>query len=41
MLDLDQTSRPYAMEHNVSLSREDRALGNCIKPDLDLVNRLV
>jgi peroxiredoxin len=29
------------VEHDVSLSREDRALGDCIKPDPDLVDRLV
>ncbi|KAJ6142456.1 hypothetical protein N7471_001909 [Penicillium samsonianum] len=41
VLDLDQTGRPHAVEHDVSLSREDRALGDCIKPDPDLVGRLV
>ncbi|EHA21667.1 hypothetical protein ASPNIDRAFT_126673 [Aspergillus niger ATCC 1015] len=32
VLDLDQTGRPHAIEHDVSLSREDRALGDCISP---------
>jgi peroxiredoxin len=41
VLDLDQTGRPHAVEHDVSLSREDRALGDCIKPDPDLVDSLV
>jgi peroxiredoxin len=41
VLDLDQTGRPHALEHDVSLSREDRALGDCIKPDPDLVDGLI
>ncbi|KAJ5463286.1 hypothetical protein N7475_008230 [Penicillium sp. IBT 31633x] len=41
VLDLDQTGRPHAVEHDVSLSREDRTLGDCIKPDPHLVDSLV
>ncbi|KAJ6031543.1 hypothetical protein N7540_002275 [Penicillium herquei] len=41
VLNLDQTGRPHAVEHDVSLSREDRALGDCIKPDPGLVDKLI
>lgn len=41
VLNLDQTGRACAVEHDVSLSREDRALGDCIKPDLRLIKGLI
>jgi peroxiredoxin len=41
VLNLDQTGRPHAVEHDVSLSREDRALGDCIKADPNLVEELL
>jgi peroxiredoxin len=37
VLNLDQTGRPHAVEHDVSLSREDRALGDCISPHSGLI----
>jgi peroxiredoxin len=41
VLHLDHTGRPHATEHDVSLSREDRALGDCIKADPDLIEGLL
>ncbi|KAF7596649.1 hypothetical protein BBP40_000571 [Aspergillus hancockii] len=41
VLDLDQTARPHATEHDVSLSREDRAVGDCVKPDPELIEKLL
>ncbi|KAL4897148.1 Cloroperoxidase [Aspergillus ambiguus] len=37
VLNLDQTGRPHAVEHDVSLSREDRALGDSVNPHPGLV----
>jgi peroxiredoxin len=37
ILNLDQTGRSHAVEYDISLSREDRALGDCINPHPGLV----
>ena len=33
VLNLDQTGRPHAIEHDVSLTRQDRHLGDCVSRD--------
>ncbi|KAF4230022.1 hypothetical protein CNMCM8980_006001 [Aspergillus fumigatiaffinis] len=41
VLNLDQTGRTHAVEHDVSLSREDRALGDCMNPHPGLIEGLL
>ncbi|KAL4888359.1 Chloroperoxidase [Aspergillus ambiguus] len=41
VLNLDQVGRPHSMEHDVSLSREDRALGDCMPLDVPLYKNLL
>jgi peroxiredoxin len=41
VIDLDQVGRTDAVEHDVSLTREDRALGDYMKPDPDLVDKFI
>ena len=40
-LDLDQLGSPHAIEHDVSLTRHDRAEGDCCTPQPDLVAELL
>jgi hypothetical protein len=41
VLNLDQLGRAHALEHDVSLTRQDRAVGDCINPDPKLVDELL
>ncbi|CAK44397.1 uncharacterized protein An02g10480 [Aspergillus niger] len=41
VLNLDQVGRPHALEHDVSITRQDRALGDCIHLDPDLYKRFL
>lgn len=41
ILNLDQVGRPHAIEHDVSLTREDRALGDCIRLNADLYEQML
>ncbi|KAK0714739.1 Chloroperoxidase [Lasiosphaeris hirsuta] len=40
-LDLDQLATPGVIEHDISLTRRDRAQGDCITPQPDLVEALL
>ncbi|KAE8154194.1 Chloroperoxidase [Aspergillus avenaceus] len=41
VLNLDQVGRPHAIEHDVSITRQDRALGDCINLNPDLYERFL
>ncbi|PYH92780.1 putative peroxidase [Aspergillus ellipticus CBS 707.79] len=41
VLNLDQVGRPHALEHDVSITRQDRELGDCIHLDPDLYEHFV
>ncbi|KAF9891470.1 hypothetical protein FE257_003936 [Aspergillus nanangensis] len=41
VLNLDQVGRPHSMEHDVSLTRQDRALGDCVHLDTTLYKGLL
>ncbi|EAW14884.1 putative peroxidase [Aspergillus clavatus NRRL 1] len=41
VLNLDQVGRPHATEHDVSITRQDRALGDCIRADPVLLKRFL
>lgn len=41
VLNLDQVGRPHALEHDVSITRQDRALGDCIHLDPDLYKQFL
>ena len=41
VLNLDQVGRPHALEHDVSITRQDRELGDCIHLDPELYRRFI
>ncbi|KAF7164769.1 hypothetical protein CNMCM5623_009151 [Aspergillus felis] len=41
VLNLDQVGRPHAVEHDVSVTRQDRALGDCMHVNPDLMKRFL
>lgn len=41
VLNLDQVGRPHAVEHDVSVTRQDRALGDCMRVNADLLERFL
>ncbi|PWY92180.1 Cloroperoxidase [Aspergillus heteromorphus CBS 117.55] len=41
VLNLDQVGRPHALEHDVSITRQDRELGDCIHLDPDLYKQFI
>ncbi|GAQ08836.1 hypothetical protein ALT_6157 [Aspergillus lentulus] len=41
VLNLDQVGRPHAVEHDVSVTRQDRALGDCMRMNPDLLEQFL
>lgn len=41
VIHLDKVGRPQAVEHDISATRQDRALGDCITKDPDLVAQML